>query len=303
MTADLEGRSEAAAEAAAAEAAAEAAEAAEAAAAEAAAEAAEAAEAAAAEAAEAAAERAAARVVIVTGAASGVGRAAVERFRADGASVVAVDRSEAVRTEFAGDDGVRPVVGDVAEPATAEQAVATALEAFGHIDVLVNNAARFLLKPLADTTVEEWDGLMRTNARGVFLFSRAVLPAMTAAGSGSIVNVASISGLVGLANQVAYGATKGAIVTFTKALAVEVAALGIRVNVIAPGTIDTPFVREPLAALPDPEGTMRAIEATHPMRRIAQPSEIADAVAYLASPAASFVTGVVLPVDGGYTAQ
>lgn len=246
---------------------------------------------------------ASAPVAIVTGAASGVGFETVERFRARGTRVVAVDRDADAVALFADDAGVDVVVGDVAEPTTAERAVAAALDGFGRIDVLVNNAARFLLRPIVETSLDDWDSLMATNARGVFLFSRAVLPTMTAQGGGSIVNVSSISGLVGLANQVAYGATKGAIVAFSKALAIEVAASGVRVNVVAPGTVDTPFVRVPVQALPDPEATMRAIAATHPLQRIAHPAEVADAIVYLASPEASFVTGVVLPLDGGYTAQ
>ncbi len=242
-------------------------------------------------------------VAIVTGAASGVGFATVGRFRARGTRVVAVDRDADAVALFSDDAGVAVVVGDVAEPGTSDRAVAAAVDGFGRLDVLVNNAARFLLKPLVDTSLDDWDALMATNVRGLFLFARAALPAMTAGGGGSIVNVSSISGLVGLANQVAYGATKGAIVAFSKALAIEVAGAGVRVNVVAPGTIDTPFVRVPLRALPDPDATMRAIAATHPLQRIAQPREIADAILYLASPEASFITGTVLPVDGGYTAQ
>jgi NAD(P)-dependent dehydrogenase (short-subunit alcohol dehydrogenase family) len=240
-------------------------------------------------------------VAIVTGAGSGVGAAVVGRFRARGARVVAVDLDEGVRGLEA-DDGVVAVVGDVSHPGTAEAAVAAALSRFGRIDVLVNNAARFLLKPLAETSLEEWDGLMTTNVRSMFLFCRAALPAMVERGGGAVVNVTSISGIVGLANQTAYGATKGAIANFTKALAIEYAPHGIRANAIAPGTIDTPFIRRPLAELPDPEAVLAGIAATHPLGRIAQPEEVADAIVFLASPAAAFITGVVLPVDGGYTA-
>ena len=239
-------------------------------------------------------------VAIVTGAASGVGAATVDRFRSRGIRVVAVDLDSGVSALEA--DDVSTVVGDVSEPATAEQAAALALDRFGRIDILVNNAARFLLKPLADTTVEEWDGLMTTNVRSMFLFSRAVLPSMVTQGGGAVVNVASISGVVGLADQAAYSATKGAIVSFTRALAIEYAPHAVRANAIAPGTIDTPFIRRPLAELPDPEAVLAGIAATHPLNRIAQPEEIADAIVFLSSPAAAFITGVTLPVDGGYTA-
>ncbi|MFB2582881.1 SDR family NAD(P)-dependent oxidoreductase [Herbiconiux sp. P15] len=239
-------------------------------------------------------------VAVVTGAASGVGAATVALLRSRGARVVAVDVDPGVAALEA--DDVAAVVGDVSDPSTAEDAAARARERFGRIDILVNNAARFLLKPLADTTVEDWDGLMATNTRSMFLFSRAVLPAMVAQGGGAVVNVASISGVVGLADQAAYSATKGAIVSFSRALAIEYAPHAVRVNAIAPGTIDTPFIRRPLAALPDPEAVLAGIAATHPLNRIAQPGEIADAIVFLASPAAAFITGVTLPVDGGYTA-
>lgn len=241
-------------------------------------------------------------VAVVTGAASGVGYEVVSLLRAAGARVVAVDLDAAVK-ELETDTGVAAVVGDVAEDTTAATAAQMALHRFGRIDILVNNAARFLLKPLLETTADEWDGLMSTNVRSMFQFSKAVLPSMLTQGSGSIVNLGSISGLVGLENQAAYGATKGAIALFSKALAVEFAGHGIRVNAVAPGTIDTPFVRRPLEQLPDPEAVLRGIAATHPLNRIAQPREVAEAVVFLASPAASFITGAVLPVDGGYTAQ
>jgi NAD(P)-dependent dehydrogenase (short-subunit alcohol dehydrogenase family) len=243
------------------------------------------------------------QVFIVTGAASGVGADVVRVLRAAGARVVGVDLHAGAQDE-ANDAGMASVQGDVADPATATAAVALALRRFGRVDGLVNNAARFLLKPLLQTEPAEWDALFAVNVRSVMLFCRAALPAFIQQRRGAIVNLASISGLVGLQGQVAYGATKGAIVTLTKALAIEHAHDGVRVNSVAPGAIDTGFVR---SAVPMNDADYAAvagqIAAAHPLGRMAQPIEVAKAVRYLLSPEAAFITGVVLPVDGGWTAQ
>lgn len=243
-------------------------------------------------------------VVIVTGAAAGVGAEVVQVLRAAGTRVVAVDHDAAVATVFASDDGVAPLQGDVSQPATAQRAAALALDRFGRIDGLVNNAARFLFKPLLDTGVDEWDALFAVNVRGMMLCCQAVLPHFIARQGGAIVNVASISGLCGMANQVAYGATKGAIVMLTKALAIEQAPHFVRVNAVAPGAIDTGFVQK-ATGLQGAEYAALAeqIAAAHPLGRMARPVEVAEAIRYLLSPAAGFITGTVLPIDGGWTAQ
>ena len=239
------------------------------------------------------------RVAIVTGAAGGVGGEVVRLLHERGAKVVAEDIDPAV-----GDlarEGIVPVEGDVAQAATAEAAVEAALEHFGQVDVLVNNAARFLMKGILDTSDEEWDGLLSVNVRGVFVHSRAALPHLTQRDAAAIVNLASISGLVGLPSQAAYCATKGAIVQLTRQLAVEFAPQGVRVNAVAPGAIETPFLLDALP--PDPESILADIAASHPIGRNSQPAEIAEVVAFLASDRAGFMTGAIVPVDGGYTAQ
>jgi NAD(P)-dependent dehydrogenase (short-subunit alcohol dehydrogenase family) len=241
------------------------------------------------------------RVAIVTGAAGGVGRATTERLLERGARVVAVDISSAVH-DLAGDD-VAAVEGDVALAETAETAVATAHERWQRVDILVNNAAMILYKGILDTSEAEWDRLLAVNVRSAFLFSREVIPAMVQGGGGAIVSTASISGLIGLPGQAAYAASKGAIVQLTKQLAVEFASQGVRVNAVAPGAIDTPFLRSFVDAQEDPDAVETGIRGRHPLGRLATPGEVADAIVFLASDDAAFVTGTIFPVDGGFTAQ
>ena len=239
-------------------------------------------------------------VAIVTGAAGGVGRATVELLTARGARVVAEDVNRSV-SELEG-ERVATLQGDVAAPDTARRAVALANERFGALDVVVNNAGRFLLKPTVDTTDGEWDELLRVNVRGAFLHCREALPALSERGDGRIVNVASISGTIGLPGQTAYCSTKGAIVQLTRQLAIEHAPR-VRVNAVAPGAIDTGFMDEALTGVPDREATLASVAASHPLGRLARAEEIAEVIAFLASPRSSIITGAVLMADGGFTAQ
>jgi NAD(P)-dependent dehydrogenase (short-subunit alcohol dehydrogenase family) len=243
------------------------------------------------------------KVAIVTGAAGGVGGEVVRLLHERGARVVAEDINPAVVDVVPpGSDGrIVAVEGDVADAATAQAAVDVALERFGRLDILVNNAARFLMKGILDTSDDEWDALLSVNVRGVFVHSRAALPHLMARDASAIVNLASISGLVGLPSQAAYCATKGAIVQLTRQLAVEFAPQGVRVNAVAPGAIVTPFLLDALP--PDPEPILADIAASHPLGRNSQPAEIAEVVAFLASDRAGFMTGAIVPVDGGFTAQ
>jgi NAD(P)-dependent dehydrogenase (short-subunit alcohol dehydrogenase family) len=240
-------------------------------------------------------------VAIVTGAAGGIGGEVVAQLRAVGARVVAEDIDPAV--EQLADDGIAALCADAARADTARAAVALALDRFGRLDVVVNNAGRFLLKPIVDTTDDEWDGLMTTNVRSVFVHCREALPHLIEHGGGAIVNVSSISGVVGLPSQGAYCATKGAIAQITRQLAIEHAADGVRVNAIAPGAVDTAFVDAALAGVPDLRAARAGIGASHPLGRMASPREIARIMVFLASPASSFMTGAVVMADGGFTAQ
>jgi NAD(P)-dependent dehydrogenase (short-subunit alcohol dehydrogenase family) len=243
------------------------------------------------------------RVAIVPGAASGVGREVVRIFAAAGAFVVAEDISPTVHDLDRLDGAVAAIQGDVGRRDAADRAVALALERFGRLDVLVNNAARLLVKGLVDTTDDDFDALYATNVRGAFVHARAAVPHLTERDGAAIVNVASISGVVGLVGQAAYAATKGAIVQLTRQMAVELAPAGVRVNAVGPGAIDTPFVHGALAAAPDSSAALDAIRLAHPLGRIAQPEEIAEVVVFLASSRAAFMTGAIVMADGGYTAR
>lgn len=243
------------------------------------------------------------KVALVTGAAGGVGGATMELLAARGASVIAEDIDP--RVEELGRSGkqIASIAGDVKRQDTAERAVNLALERFGRLDILVNNAAVIVSKDILATTEEEWNEVMGVNVTGAFHHCRAALPLMLAQGKGAIVNVTSISGVVGLPQQAAYCASKGALVQLTRQLAVEYAAQGIRVNAVAPGAIDTPFLARHLAAQPDPAEAEKAVNAAHPLGRSASPAEIAETIAFLASDAASFITGAILATDGGYSAR
>jgi NAD(P)-dependent dehydrogenase (short-subunit alcohol dehydrogenase family) len=239
-------------------------------------------------------------VAIVTGAAGGIGSAVVKQLQDAGAAVVAEDLDPAVQQLES--DRVAALQGDAAQAQTARDAVRLALERFGRLDVVVNNAGRFLLKPIVDTTDDEWDALMTTNVRSVFVHCREALPHLVAKGAGAIVNVSSISGVVGLPAQGAYCATKGAIAQITRQLAIEHAADGVRVNAIAPGAVDTSFVDKAVGGGPDPQRNLD-IAAAHPLGRMASPEEIARMMVFLASPASGFMTGAIVMADGGYTAR
>ena len=180
--------------------------------------------------------------------------------------------------------------------------MATAVERFGRLDVLVNNAGHIVYKTILDTSDEEWDRVMAVNVRSMFVHCRAAIPVLRDQGGGAIVNVASISGLIGIPALTAYTASKGAVVQLTRQLAVEWAPAGIRVNAVAPGAIDTPFLTDFVAEQDDPDGVAAAIRGQHPMGRWGTADEIAETIVFLASDRAAYVTGAVLAADGGFTA-
>ena len=240
------------------------------------------------------------KVSVVTGAARGIGRATVEVFLAEGARVVATDLDPAGLDTLP--DGVVTVTGDVSSEDDARAMIRAAIDSFGRIDVLVANAGVIPLSTIDQTSVADWDHVMAVDGRGMFLTCKFAIEQMAEQGSGSIVLLSSISGLRGQVGQAAYGPAKYVATGLTHHLAIEWAAQGIRVNAVAPGTIRTDAV---VALLDTEQGRayVEEIEARHPVGRLGEPREVAEAIAYLASDAASFVTGAVLPVDGGYLAQ
>lgn len=238
------------------------------------------------------------KVALVTGAAGDIGRCTVERLRERGCRIVAEDVKASV--ESLSEPGrIECISGDVRQEDTAKRAVSAALAHFGSLDILINNAGRHLQRSILDTSTTQWDEILETNARGTFLHCREALKVMTQRGSGSIVNVASISGVIGIAGQVAYAASKGAIIQITKALAIEFGASGIRINAVAPGAVVTGFLED---AVPDSRALLESFGSHHPIGRSARPEEIAEVIAFLASSQASFMTGAVVMADGGYTA-
>ena len=242
------------------------------------------------------------KAVVVTGASNGIGRATALLFAAEGARLVVNDidasRLEALRESIAASGSeVRSVVGDVSKVDDARAMIAECVSAFGRIDVLVANAGIIPELDLLTATAEDFDHVMAIDGRGMFLTCKFAAEAMLASGGGSIVCLSSISGEAGQKGQAVYGPAKFVASGITKHLAVELASRGVRVNAVAPGTIATEAVKR-LS-----EEYVAGVKAMHPIGRLGQPEEVAAAILFLASDEASFVTGVVLPVDGGYLAQ
>ncbi|GIM92049.1 SDR family NAD(P)-dependent oxidoreductase [Paractinoplanes toevensis] len=240
-------------------------------------------------------------VAVVTGAARGIGREVVLRLGDEGYRVVAADVSPDVK-ELGAAGRVVPVVADVTDEGAPAAVVGRAVEEFGRLDLLVNNAGRFLRRPILETGDDDFDRLFGINVRSAFRFTRAALPHLID-GRGCIVNTASISGLVGVSNQSVYAMTKGAIVQLTRQLAIECAPLGVRVNAVAPGAVDTGFMDEARAADPDPAASLAVTLSNHPIGRMSTPAEVARAIVFLAAPESAGITGTILSVDGGYVAR
>ena len=241
------------------------------------------------------------RVVVITGAAQGIGQACARRLVHDGAAVALWDMADAAGEELAAELNAAGAQAlychcNVALKAEVDAALAATLACFGHVDGLVNNAGIFKAASFLDITEADWDAVLDVNLKGSFLVGQAVAREMVKAKTGAIVNMSSVNGTLTIPTIASYNASKGGINQLTRVMALSLADQGVRVNAVAPGTIATELARN--AVLTSDEARDRILSRT-PMKRLGEPSEIADAVAYLLSDAASYVTGEIVVVDGG----
>lgn len=251
--------------------------------------------------------RVAGKAAIVTGAGTGIGRAIALALAREGAKVAVAGRRREKLEEVA--QAIRRAGGealvtvcDVSSEADSQRTVKDAEEAFGHVNVLVNNAGALSVSTVESVSVEEWDRLMATNLKGPFLMSRAVLPAMRQAGGGAIVNVGSVLGLVAMKDRAAYCASKGGVTMLTKAMALDHALEKIRVNCICPAIVETDLIRELFSKSEEGRRSRDARLAMLPLGKFGKPDDIAELAVFLASEESSWMTGTAIPVDGGLTA-
>lgn len=233
-------------------------------------------------------------VAVVTGGSSGIGLATAARLLDQGAQVAVLDRQP-----FPGPAAVTALTADVSDQESVDSAIGSVLSAFGRLDVMINNAGVSAVGSVADNTDEEWRSVLDVNVLGIVRTMRACLPALRRSPHGAVVNVSSAAATAGLLQRACYSASKGAVLSLTLAMAADLLADGIRVNCVTPGTIDTPWVGRLLTAAADPGQERAALEERQPMGRLGLADEVAAAIAFLASPQSSFITGVALPVDGG----
>jgi NAD(P)-dependent dehydrogenase (short-subunit alcohol dehydrogenase family) len=236
------------------------------------------------------------RVVVITGAAQGIGAACARRFRQEQADVVLLDIDDALGAALAHQLGATYLRCDVGDRRHVESAVAKILQTHHHIDVLVNNAGIFKAADFLEVTEEDFDAVLRINLKGSFLMGQTVAKAMAKAGRGSIVNMSSVNAVLAIPNIASYNVSKGGINQLTRVMALALAPHNIRVNAVAPGTIATELAAR--AVLTSDEAKAKILSRT-PMKRLGEPAEVADVVAWLASDAASYVTGEIVVVDGG----
>lgn len=244
------------------------------------------------------------KAILITGSTRGIGQATAQAFLSLGARVAINDPTEESVTtaiaQFQQSDRLVAAAGSVHNVKGCETVVAKAVKGLGGLDVLVNNAGVYDIASIEASDEDLWDRIINVNAKGTFFCSRAAIPNLRAT-KGSIINVASVSGLIGFRDSTIYCAAKGAVVNMTRAMALELAP-NIRVNSVCPGAVDTELGRQNLDPTKEPATALKELEAMRPLQRIAAPDEIAAAIVYLASSDAKYITGAALPIDGGITA-
>jgi NAD(P)-dependent dehydrogenase (short-subunit alcohol dehydrogenase family) len=245
------------------------------------------------------------RTCVITGGSSGIGAAVVRRFVAEGAEVLIADinleQAEALAAELG--EAVSAVTCDVRFEDQVQRVAEAALQRWDHVDILVNNAGAELNRPYDQQTVEEWDRVQDTDLKGPWLLCKHIVPHMVERGSGSVINVASLNGLVGFPLSTAYGGAKGGLVVFTRDMAIELASSGVRINCVCPGVIDTAMMERWTDLMPDKEAAKTMLRGTMPIGRMGTADEVAGAILFFASDDSTLCQGSVLTVDGGFTAQ
>jgi meso-butanediol dehydrogenase/(S,S)-butanediol dehydrogenase/diacetyl reductase len=245
------------------------------------------------------------KICIITGGGSGIGRAACHLFAREGATVIVADKSAPAAQDVAtalGGSAIAMEV-DVSSNAAVARMMGDTVERFGRLDVLVNNAGYGIKGTVIETEEDDWNRLMAVNVNGVFFGCKHAIAQMQRQGGGVIVNTASVVATVGIRDRAAYCASKGAVAALTRAMALDHVADNIRVNAVAPGTIDSPYFQDMFAKSPRAAELRRELESRQAMDRLGQPEEIANGMLFLASDESSFMTGAVLTIDGGWTAK
>ncbi|EED36479.1 bacilysin biosynthesis oxidoreductase BacC [Luminiphilus syltensis NOR5-1B] len=242
---------------------------------------------------------------MITGGSSGIGAATARRFVAEGAEVLITDinmeAADALAAELG--DAVTTFRCDVKSEAEVKAAAEAAYARWGKVDVLVNNAGSELNRPYDETTEDEWDHVLNTDLKGPWLMCKHFVPPMVKAGSGSVINISSLNGLVGFPLSTAYGSAKGGLVVFTRDMAIELATTGVRINCVCPGVIETGMMERWTDRMPDKEAAQTMLKGVMPIGRMGTADEVAGSILFFASADSSLCQGAVLSVDGGFTAQ